>query len=372
MQVIHSVSSLALSSGGPPRSVSELCNLLASSPGIEVSVITNLKPEEEIVTIDRKIPVLNFSCGDLERLFARGVASSSPNLIHQHGLWRRISHETTQIAFEHNVPLVLSPRGMLEPWALNNRKWKKRAAWLLYQKRDIDKVTAFHATALSEAENIRQLGFKQPIGVIPNGIVLPGASKATLQPNRKKVALFLSRINPKKGLLELLEAWGQISPKGWELVIAGNDDSNHLPSVRRKIRELGLSEAVTVVGSLFGGAKSQAYENADLFVLPSYSENFGIVVAEALSFGVPVLTTKGCPWQELEEYQCGWWVDATLDGISSGLQRAITTENEILCEMGQRGRRLVEEKYQWPSIADRMREFYTWIKDGGQPPDFVI
>ena len=103
----------------------------------------------------------------------------------------------------------------------------------------------------------------------------------------------------------LLNTWKRIAPEGWRLVIAGNDDSNHLPLVERKILDLGLEEWVEVVGPLFGVAKEQAYREADLFVLPSYSENFGIVVAEAMGYGVPVLTTTGCPWREIESVLVG-------------------------------------------------------------------
>jgi glycosyltransferase involved in cell wall biosynthesis len=276
---------------------------------------------------------------------------------------------------------------MLEPWAINNSKWKKKLAWALYQKRDLQRATAFHATALSEAESIRRLGFKQPIAVIPNGIVLPKANESSLldasrsllgdekdrTQNRKlRTALFLSRIDPKKGLPMLLDAWEQLAPEGWRLVIAGNDDSNHLPVLERQIAELGISEQVEIVGPLFGEEKRQAYLNADLFVLPSYSENFGIVVTEALGYKVPVLTTTGCPWQELQAERCGWWVDPTPTGVAQGLKVALETSDAERQEMGERGRKLVEQRYLWPTIAQNMDEFYQWLLGQADKPDFVI
>ena len=109
----------------------------------------------------------------------------------------------------------------------------------------------------------------------------------------------------------LLDAWKQLAPDDWRLVIAGNDDSNHLPVIEAKIRELGLDDSVEIAGPLFGEAKEQAFLDADIFVLPSYSENFGIVVTEALGYQVPVLTTTGCSWRELDTERCGWWVDPT-------------------------------------------------------------
>jgi glycosyltransferase involved in cell wall biosynthesis len=264
---------------------------------------------------------------------------------------------------------------MLEPWAINNSKWKKKLAWMLYQKKDLKRVTAFHATAESEAESIRRLGFKQPIAVIPNGVELPELNQSSVinhQISDKKTALFLSRINPKKGLPMLLDVWRKLAPENWRLVIAGNDDSNHLPVLERKIAELGLSDQVEIVGPLFGVDKEAAFHNADLFVLPSYSENFGIVVTEALGYHVPVLTTTGCPWQELETHDCGWWVDPTPEGVLAGLQQALMATPDRLSEMGMRGRKLVEEKYQWPGIAERMAAFYEWLINGGKQPEFVV
>lgn len=402
------------SGGGPPRSVGQLCDHLVEQ--IPVHLLTAEDPKDPLVPLHKEIQT-HFVSGENRtmrgRFRAAGFFSSLEQihqfhpleLCHQHGIWLRCSHETTTFAHRHGIPLIIAPRGMLEPWAINNSKWKKKLAWALYQKHDLQKATAFHATALSEAESIRRLGFKQPIAVIPNGIVLPdvagsreqraesaehGALNPSLQApssmphalNSKphapgslptaRTALFLSRINPKKGLPMLLDAWAKVAPSDWRLVIAGNDDANHLPLVERKISELGLGGRVTIVGPLFGKAKEEAYINADLFVLPSYSENFGIVVTEALGYSLPVLTTTGCPWQELETHNCGWWVEPTPLGIEQGLNQALRTKNEELSAMGMRGRRLVEANYQWPGIADKMLEFYDWILNGGKQPDFVV
>lgn len=387
MNVLHAVPSLGVSGGGPSRSVSQLCAALANE-GSDVSILTGQEVNDPMVTLASNVDVhaVTMRAHSMrERLRAPGFSNKMEELtrahgvdiVHQHGLWLRSSHEVVKTATRHSIPIVLSPRGMVEEWSMNHSKWKKKLAWCLYQQRDLEQVAVFHATGASEVEGLRRLGLKQPIAVIPNGVQLPKAiecegNKVERLKGEKKTALFLSRISPKKGILMLLEAWKQLSPENWELIIAGNDDSDHLPAVNKAIEDLGLSNQVRVVGPLYSEEKRQAFLNADLFLLPSHSENFGIVVAEALGFGVPVLTTRTCPWGELESEQCGWWVEPTVEGIHSGLSDALVSSNETLRAMGARGRALVERKYQWPSLANQMLEVYQWILQGGAKPGCVV
>ena len=388
-QIIHVLPSLGESGGGPPRSVSQLCGALVGLDA-KVGIITAFQVHDPMVPLNDAIKLTTLEgkgTSFWERLIAANFGKAlhqlhekNPiSLLHQHGIWLRSSHATTSFAHKNKVPLVVAPRGMLEPWAMQHNRSKKTLAWMLYQKSDLKKATAFHATAHSEAESIRRLGFKQPIAVIPNGVEFPlfkpsigSKDKESTFEDAKKTALFLSRIHPKKGLPMLLNAWKAVAPKDWNLLIAGNDDGGYVQTLLEQIQHLGLSDQVQFVGSLFGEAKQQAYENADLFVLPSYSENFGIVVAEALSYGVPVLTTKGCPWQELETEKCGWWVEPTLEDIQEGLGKALSTPASQLKIMGESGRQLIEKKYQWDGIAARMQTFYQWLLSGGETPEFVV
>lgn len=388
MKIIHTVPSLSLSAGGPSRSVTQLCNHLASVE--EVSLVTTVTSDDLCVNASKSVNVINTPVRNAARLLPaellrfrtalmKELTSCTRCLVHQHGIWLSTSHESTYFAVKNNVPLILSTRGMLEPWSLRRSRWKKNLAWFSYQKRDLSAVTAFHATACMEAESIRSLGFKQPIAIIPNGVNTTEANSPTIDFQKthrsdttKRTALFLSRLNPKKGLPLLVEAWGQMRPLGWQLLIAGNDDSNTRPDLERRIAALGIGQSVKIVGPAYGEHKANLFRAADLFILPSYSENFGIVVAEALSYGVPVLTTTGCPWQELIEKDCGWWEEPTLDGICKGLSKAFATQGERLKEMGANGLSLVKNKYHWPAITNSMLDFYNWILSGKSYPSFIV
>jgi len=261
---------------------------------------------------------------------------------------------------------------MLEPWALSYRRWKKAPVWWLWERRVISSAAVLHATAETEAANIRRLGIKNPIAVIPNGVDIPDRGRrggGSGQPDR--TVLFLSRIHPIKGLLNLVRAWALVRPAGWHLVIAGPDEGRHEQEVRRAVRQAGVEESVVFRGPVYGDAKWELLRSADVFVLPSYSENFGVAVAEALACGVPVITTQATPWNVLSQYQCGWWVPVGVEPLAGALREAIGMSDAERRAMGERGRRLVEEKFSWPKIAREMKEVYEWVLGGGPKPGCV-
>lgn len=375
--ILHSVPSLSVASGGPARSVTQLCASLLNE-NLNIDLITAVDGDEQLVEYDRHLQVMTVR-GQNMTMFGRLFAESFHryleqhnkhyDVIHQSGMWLKCSHETTKFAHEKNIPIVLSPRGMVEVWALNYRRHFKKIAWSLFQRRDMDRVTAFHATSKLEAENLRNLGLRQPICVIPNGIELPPLQKRKPKSaGKEKKALFLSRINPKKGIPMLLDAWQSVKMPGWKLIIAGNDDSDHLPIIEEKLARLRLQNDVVLHGPAYGPDKHNLLLEADLFILPSYSENFGIVVAEALSYSLPVLTTTGCPWKELETYDCGWWIDPSLSALEKALRQVLETSGEELVNKGRRGRLLAEEHYQWPAIANDMRLVYDWLLGDADRP----
>jgi glycosyltransferase involved in cell wall biosynthesis len=252
---------------------------------------------------------------------------------------------------------------MLTSWALKHNRWRKRLVWAAYQKWALQQATLFHVTSEEEVEALRDLGFDQPVALIPNGVQLPELNVTEASSSRRRRALFLSRLHPKKGLPMLIESWAEVRPAGWELVLVGPSEDGHRAELEEQVRSRGLGDRITFAGPVSDEEKWAVYRSADLFVLPTYSENFGIVVAEALAAGVPVITTTGTPWRELEAQECGWWVAPEKKAIGQALEEAVHTTEEKRRSMGRRGRQLVENRYSWQGVAEQMHATYRWLAD---------
>jgi glycosyltransferase involved in cell wall biosynthesis len=305
------------------------------------------------------------------------------DVLHQHGLWRAFSRATQRWRQVHQGPTVLAPAGTLTDEALGFSRWRKKVALLAYEANNLRSASCLHAKSMAEARGFRRRGLSNPIAVVPSGVTdawldRPGDAAAfrhrfSLPPDRR-LMLFLSRLHPIKGLPLLLEAVASSASQleGWLLVVAGADELGHLAAIRARIRELGIGERVRLVGPLRGADKRDAFAAADLFVLPTLSESFGIVVAEALGAGVPVLTTRGAPWEELQSHGCGFYVDATAAAIGEGLRDAVRRPADELRAMGAKGRQLVSAKYTWSRIAPQTVELYEWLLGRRERPHWVL
>jgi glycosyltransferase involved in cell wall biosynthesis len=291
------------------------------------------------------------------------LQSSNPDLLHLHGLWKYPAVVARRWARHSGRPYLVSTHGMLEPWALQQSRLLKGIANVLYQRACLQEAFCIRATSMMEAESIRKAGYRNLIALVPNGVEPPDSTvpKSPKPLGQRKRALFLSRIHPKKGLLNLIKAWHVLAPKDWELAVVGPDDGGHLAKVRALVRQCGLQGRVDFAGDVRGQGRTRIYDGADLFVLPSYSENFGLVIAEALSCGVPVITTRATPWQDIEQHQCGWWTDMGAEPLIEALRQAFALSSDELSQMGARGRKLILEKYTWPPIGRSMVEVYHWM-----------
>jgi glycosyltransferase involved in cell wall biosynthesis len=289
------------------------------------------------------------------------------DVLHDNGIWLPHNHQLAVLAAQRGIPRIVSTRGMLEPWAFRHKRLKKWLAWQLYQRRDLQRTRLLHTTAAQEASNLKSFGLGVPVCTIPNGVDIPDieprqAAARQARDVGQRTALFLGRIYPVKGLPMLIEAWAQIRPRSWRLQIAGPDEAGHRAKVERAVSIAGLNDTVSFIGSVEGEIKSSTYFNADLFILPSYSESFGMAVVEALAHGLPVLTTNGTPWHKLAACGCGWSVDPTVEGIAQGLRRAVAHDPAMLRAMGAKGRAWVAADFGWSSVANKFLAAYEQLR----------
>jgi glycosyltransferase involved in cell wall biosynthesis len=301
------------------------------------------------------------------------IQDNHSNIIHSHSLWMPSNCAAAKVAKKYHIPHIISPRGTLSPWAFNYRAWKKKPIWMLWQKEALFQAAGFCATSSTEAEHIRMMGFKQPIAIIPNGVELQHikAQRPDTQ-SGLRIALFLSRIHPIKGVCELVNAWARVRPSGWRVILAGPNEEDHLSKVKKEIEKFGLADQFDIVGEVHGAEKNRLFSEANLFVLPSFTENFGVVIAEALAAGTPVITTKGTPWESLETNQCGWWIDVGVDPLAKAIKIATDHSDIELAEMGLRGQVFVDTEFRWSAIAHKTACFYNFILGKAEKPDFVI
>ncbi len=304
-------------------------------------------------------------------------------VVHVHDLWSPWLHRWAQTARKVGVKVVWSPHGTLTPWAMHYKWFKKKIAWMLYQKRDLQGAASIHATVPSEVEDVRRVGLKNPVIVAPLGVRMK-VGKIECQINRRDwvcragkslnnsipsefygghTLLFVSRVHRKKGLQNLIKAFSSLVAamsisRGWRLRIVGPDEDGYTTKLMALAKNNGVSERIDFTGPKYGAELENEYRGADCFILPSFSENFGSVVVEAMAAGVPVIVSRGTPWQEVEERKCGWWVENDPVTLARTLAKMMALSDDERREMGARGRKLVTEKYQWPVIGRKMAEAY--------------
>ena len=373
-RVVHTIAGTRLDHGGTSRSVPALCDALGVA-GVDWNLVTGTPPDPDVpcnfphdMSRVRKVRESSlYRQLGVGRAFRQHLTVLTSNelksLVHDHAVWLPTNHAVAKFCRKTRVRRIVSPRGMLGSWALNHGQWKKKLAWWGYQHRDLLSADAFHATSQQEADEIRALGLTQPIAVIPNGVTFPDSpiDRTVLPPVRSRVMLFLSRIHPKKGLLPLLRAWKEASPNGWQLVLAGPDENGHQGEVEQLAESLGISSEISYPGSLNDQQKWDWYRKADVFVLPSYSENFGIVVAEALAAGLPVIATHGTPWAELSTRRIGWHVPHEISSLANAITEATSMADEDRKTMGDSARVWAHSAFGWAGVAEQMAGFYQSV-----------
>lgn len=346
--------SFRLEHGGPAYSVGRLAGALAAL-GHDVTVWAADGSADRVAAMDPSGSV-KIATGALGAV----LGAQRWDIVHDNGLWLPYGAQLARHCRAHAIPRLLSVRGMMQPWAWNHRRWKKRLAWALYQRRGVESAARLHATADDEVARIRtRYPDRHPL-LIANGIDIPDQpARMPKAEGEVRTALFLGRIHPVKGLAMLVDAWAQVRPAGWRLQLVGPDEDGFRAELEAQIAGHGLGESIAIAGPASGDAKRAHYDAASLFLLPSFTENFGISAAEALAHAIPVITTTGTPWQVLETEGCGWWVAPETSAIAGALADATARADADLVAMGATGRSWVADNLHWPAIAKQFADAYA-------------
>lgn len=367
MRIAQVIPSLEARHGGPSRSVRGLSEGLARE-GRAVDLLTTGPLDDHPPSGSLALTLRAF-----EREWPRFLACSTPlqrhleaqpyDIVHHHSLWQRTLHYASRASRRGGIPLVISPRGMMSPWAWNHHRWRKAFAACGVHPGAFATAAGWHATSEAEADDIRRLGFTQPICVAPNGVVPPSEEEERLaarywheripELNGRPVVLFYSRLHAKKRVLELIDLWISKPRGNWLLLLVGIPEQYTVAQLEAYVARKGGAGHVTVHD---GAGGPPPYAVASLFVLPSHSENFGLVIAEALVRGVPVLATDATPWSALAREGAGACVAWSAYG--SALDELLASSPETLRAKGDQARRWARAAFSWDNSAALVADFY--------------
>ena len=381
MKVIQTVPSIGFESSGPSYSVPGLCRGL-SGAGVEIELhvprpVPPLGDSFRVVDY-RQHALFHLRGTEWSSDLRKGLqeACRTADIIHTNGLWMMPNVYSYWAIKRTKCKFVIQPRGTLSDWALRNSKWKKRFFGLLMQYDAMRHADMWVATADEEYRDIRRLGYRQPVCILPNGIDLPSTRVVDgLRAKRgmRRRMYFLSRIHPKKNVDLLLMVWARLENRfrDWDLFIVGPDKNNpYADEMKRLAQELDCKR-VTFAGELNGEAKLSFVVQSDCIVLPTHSENFGMVIAEALACGIPAICSHGAPWKGLNSERCGWWVPMNIDDFERAMSAAMSMSPDALLEMGGRGRDWMRRDFSWEGIGEKMKTAYEWLVNGGDRPEYV-
>jgi len=377
MRVIHTIPHIGRISAGPSLSVLNLCESLNESNNI---ILASTDPKGSLdqysfiktFPINFKMKKLEFS-SEMYYWIKNNLKEKKFDIVHNHSLWLIQNLYPSWAAYQSNTPIIISPRGTLSEPAMKSGSKLKKLFWFLLQKPALKDATYFHATSLSELHDIRSHGFKQPIIQIPNGLNIPSnVTRYKEASKRKKKFLFLGRIHPIKGLENLLVAWSAFENEHpeWHLEIAGPDSYNYLSKLKQLSYKLNLNR-IKFIGEVTGPTKEDLFHSSSILILPSFSENFGMVIAEALSRGIPCIASHGTPWQDLPNKNAGWWISNSAETIFLALREASLKSSKELEIMGENGKNWIMEDFSLKKNALKWNQAYNWVLSKKNKPDFI-
>lgn len=377
MNILHVIPAFypAYLYGGPIESSYQLCHHLARN-GCEVRVLTTdangLDSVMDVQTERDVILAKHLSVRYCKRQMRHAVSFELMRLLPSYIRWADVVHLTAIYSFTTlptlsvckalGKPMVWSPRGSLQRWDGSTRPMLK-ALWEWICIAIAPKWLILHVTSPQEARDTRQRFSAIQVVIIPNGVEIPETVSHAEGDGALRL-LYLGRLHPIKGIENLLAGCRALTDRSdaqWSLTLAGVGDTRYTRALYTRIQELESSKNVTFVGQVEGEAKRRLFENTDVVVIPSYRENFGMVVAEALAHSVPVITSTGTPWQRVQEMGCGLWVENEPDSLAEAIERI---RRMPLYEMGQKGRSWMQSEFVWERRAREMIECYERARGG--------
>ncbi|KAM3096452.1 hormogonium polysaccharide biosynthesis glycosyltransferase HpsP [Phormidesmis sp. 146-35] len=386
MRILQIVPSISLIYGGPSQMVMGLSTALASQ-GIKVTILTTdsngdrgqppLDVPLETPVEQNGYEVYYFRCSPFRRYkfslnLLRWLANHSHeyDLAHIHALFSPVSSMAARVARSQHLPYILRPLGTLDPADLQKKRQLKTLYATLLERPNLAGAAAVHFTSDQEAKISDRFGTLTQDLVIPLGVTLPAMNQPIDIkekfgiPGDRPLLLFMSRIDPKKGLDLLIPALEKLATEqDFQFVLAGANpqDPEFEAAIRDQIQQSNLGDRTTLTGFVSGSEKTALLQAADLFVLPSYYENFGIAVAESMAAATPVVISDQVHiWQDVQQAQAGWVTSCDIEALTSTLRTALSDRAEQQ-RRGKCAQEYAEKYYSWGAIADQMIHAYCQI-----------
>lgn len=374
MKILHVISSLGVCNGGP--SLTDYLTVKGlNNAGVNTSILTYKEQSGDhpigfgdyiyyLPPLEKRNLLFAYST----KLFKYLKNNSTVDIYHIQGLWQYTNYATARIANGFSKPYLITTHGMLYPQSFKSSGWKKKIALILYQRRILEGAACIHATCVEEMQHYRALGFTNPVAVVHYPFESQQTSTPFFDDGIRRIG-YLGRIHPRKNVEKLLECWNILNEPG-ELLIMGSGEEDYMKYLKNETIRLGLKK-VRFMGLVTGETKKRLLASLTCLVVPSDFENCGMVIPEALDQMVPVIASKGTPWEELNIYQCGFWTSNDIKSLSDAIRKVLSMSDEELSQMGYRGKELIKSDYSIDKISQDMKILYEWILYGGEKPEFV-
>ncbi|MCC7145466.1 MAG: glycosyltransferase [Phycisphaeraceae bacterium] len=383
MKILHVLSKIDPSSGGPVTALGGLTSA-EKAIGLDVRVMSTRDPTranpaliERLRSLEIEVKTLEDAHGPLLRHAQIGPTLQAmigdAQVVHIHGVWEEAQHQAARISRRLNVPYIVRPCGMLDPWSLAQSRLRKKLFMALRVRTNLQHAAAMHFTSETERDNTRPLRLRPPSIVEPNGVDLKEFAQLPAKGSFRRrypqlgdhpLVVFMSRLHVKKGLDHLIPAIAKAELNDCRLALVGPDNFGYRATVESMVREHNLQDRVVFTGVLHGRQRVEALADADLFVLPSYQENFGIAVVEALAAGTPVVISDQVNIHDrISAAGVGGVVPMDVDKLAAEIRRWMT-DDTLRRTAAEKARPFVWENYDWSAIAHRWVRHYEELIAG--------